>query len=446
MSARMMPNSLAWGENFFDTPIIIQNFNKLSCLRELVDWLSLAGYGNIIILDNGSSYEPLLSYYSTLQSTAIEVVPLPRESTKLALWDNRVLDRFGVTGPFVYTDSDIIPDERCPADVVGHLATVLRDNPTVFKAGLGLRIDDLPETYKFRAEVVSWERRYWRRPVAPGLFWAPIDTTFALYRPSSSFELDAVRTGWPYLARHKSWYVDSQDPDEETSYYEATANRGHWGNSKLPTQLEQGIFDANSDSNPTLLHLGCGHERIPGWVNLDVSNDVGADITFDLEQCATHKLPLQVDSVDGFFMCHVFEHIDKTLAMMEELHRVAKPDARFIIRLPHGASDNAHENPTHRRAYFPNSFVYFAQPAYSRADYRYQGDWKIHRVKLVVRPDFEPESDFVTLRRISSERNVIREMIVELRAIKPIRARELQLLDWAQPIVSRSSFDEETAF
>jgi ubiquinone/menaquinone biosynthesis C-methylase UbiE len=63
-------------------------------------------------------------------------------------------------------------------------------------------------------------------------------------------------------------------------------------------------------------------------------------------------MPVDDNSIDGFFMCHVFEHIDNTLAMMQELYRVAKPNARFVIRLPHGASNDAFEDPTHQRPYF----------------------------------------------------------------------------------------------
>jgi SAM-dependent methyltransferase len=227
----------------------------------------------------------------------------------------------------------------------------LRANPQIFKAGLGLRLDDLPDTYGFRNEVLAWERRFWRAPVARGLFLAHIDTTFALYRPGSSFSVNAVRTGFPYLARHEPWYINSANPTDEELYYRATAQRGNWSRSKLRKSLQLAIGSPTSEA--ILLHLGCGHERMPGWINLDSSPNVGADIVFNLEACSQQKLPLDESSVDGFFMCHVFEHIDNTLGMMEELYRVAKPGARFVIRLPHGASDAAWENPTHKRPYFP---------------------------------------------------------------------------------------------
>ena len=250
----------------------------------------------------------------------------------------------------------------------------------------------------------------------------------------------------PTLQRHEPWYADSSNRTEEEIFYAETAKNGHWNFATLPELLEKSICTMQS-TQKTLLHLGSGHELMPGWINLDVQGSVGADIVFDLNNCAREKLPLANDSIDGFFMCHVFERIENTLSMMEELHRVAKRGAKFIIRLPHGATDAAFEDPTHKRACFPNTFAYFAQPAYSRADYGYLGDWQIERVKLIVDPHLlQAEGETAVLERVRAQRNVVEEMIVELSAVKPLRARELRLLRSAKPTVSGSILDEDTCF
>jgi SAM-dependent methyltransferase len=446
--------SLDPSEDFFTTPIFIQNFNQVSYLRKQVQWLLSRGYRNICIVDNGSFYEPLLRFYDELRAdTTVRVIrrAVNEPLGKLSLWNDAILEQLGVTGPFVYSDSDVVPDEQCPADVVAHLAGHLRDNPELVKAGLGLHLDDLPVSYKFRDEVIAWESQFWSAPVARGVFFASIDTTFALYRPGARFAMGpAVRTGLPYCARHEPWYVDSANPSEEQLYYTATiekTERGHWSRDQLPAWLKAAAAARTASSELTLLHLGCGVERIPGWINLDVSPDVKPDIVFDLEACTESKLPIDDDCVDGFFMCHVFEHIERTLPMMQELYRIAKADARFVIRLPHGASNSAFEDPTHRRPYFPNSFLYFAQPAYSRADYNYTGDWRIARIKFVVDPQLLSAcGESEVLRRINQERNMVREMIVELRAVKPSRPREFRLLDVPTPTCQGSPIDLESAF
>jgi SAM-dependent methyltransferase len=428
-------------------PIIINNFNQLSHIRQQLTWLLGAGHTNILILDNCSTYKPLLKYYSTLPDR-IKVVLLEKNYGKTALWDANIIGRLNVNGPFVYTDSDVIPDGKCTKDLVAHLQSILRAFPQVHKVGPGLKINDLPERYKFKEEVQIWERQFWRRPVARGVFLAPIDTTFALYRSGSAFMQEpALRTGWPYLARHQPWYADSNSPSEEEQFYATMAKKTNWTLGVLPGWLAKNIRNMQSSTSPKLLHLGCGNELIPGWINVDIESNVGADIVYDLNKCATEKLPIENDSIDGFFMCHVFEHIVNTLQMMEELYRVAKPGAKFIIRLPHGASDDALEDPTHRRPCFPNSFVYFAQPAYSRVDYGYLGDWRLERVKLVVDSHFlQSEGQTRVLDLVKTRRNIVREMIVELSAVKPMRPRELRLLQWAEPIASGTPLDEETTF
>ena len=48
-------------------PIIIISFNQLHYLRQLVDFLLRQGYTRIVILDNASTYTPLLDYFETIE-------------------------------------------------------------------------------------------------------------------------------------------------------------------------------------------------------------------------------------------------------------------------------------------------------------------------------------------------------------------------------------------
>jgi hypothetical protein len=445
------PQTLGANENFFLTPIFIQNYNQLSYLQKLLNWLLAAGYKNICIIDNNSTYDRLLQFYTDAETNhAVKLVRRNTNGSRTTLWEEQVLERFGVTGPFVYTDSDIVPEEFCPADLVGRLASHLRNHPQIFKAGLGLRIDDLPAHYRFRSQVVAWEKQFWMAPVGRGVFLSQIDTTFGLYRPNSAFAMSpALRTGYPYLGRHEPWYQDSENLTDEQRYYvgelEKTA-RGHWSRTRLPQWLEaEAAKRQNSDVK--LLHLGCGNDIMPGWINLDRASTAGADIVFDLETCAEARLPIESDSVDGIYMCHAFQQIEAVVPMMQELHRIAKADARFIIRLPHGASDNAVADPTQRHRYLPDNFSYFAQPAHAAKDDDYAGDWSVKRVKLVVDQGLiGAECTSSVLARASRERNLVEEMIVELRCVKPARPRQHQTLECPAPTISTTGFDPESVF
>ena len=56
---------------FRKIPILVNSFNRLDCLRGLVDWLRGAGYADIIIIDNASSFPPLLSYLERLEAALV---------------------------------------------------------------------------------------------------------------------------------------------------------------------------------------------------------------------------------------------------------------------------------------------------------------------------------------------------------------------------------------
>jgi SAM-dependent methyltransferase len=177
------------------------------------------------------------------------------------------------------------------------------------------------------------------------------------------------------------------------------------------------------------LNVGCGRNILPGWINLDCAALPGVDVVANLELCDEVPLPLDDSSVDELLLQHVLEHINKPLPLMQELHRVAKPEALAIVRTPYGGTDDAWEDPTHVRPYFIGSFCYFSQPLYWRADYGYRGDWRVQRIVLLV-----PKARVLGLSAdqamelVRRERNVVVEMYAELRAIKPIRQplRELQ--------------------
>ncbi|MDB4958614.1 MAG: SAM-dependent methyltransferase [Myxococcales bacterium] len=166
------------------------------------------------------------------------------------------------------------------------------------------------------------------------------------------------------------------------------------------------------------LNVGCGRSPLEGWVNLDSARLPGVDLVVDLELA---KLPFDDNSVSEISASHVLEHIHNSLGLMQELHRVARPDAVAIIRVPYGSSDDADEDPTHVRRYFWSSWGYFSQPYYWRADYGYRGDWELEDVQLTIDAKFTGMSWAEVFAAVQRDRNVVKEMVATLRAIKPAR-------------------------
>jgi SAM-dependent methyltransferase len=177
------------------------------------------------------------------------------------------------------------------------------------------------------------------------------------------------------------------------------------------------------------LHLGCGRNVLAGWVNLDVFPGAGVDVVADLDHCAHAPLPFETGTVDEFLGSHVLEHIRNPLPLMQELHRIARPQAKAVFRLPYGSSDDAFEDPTHVRQYFLHSFGYFSQPFYWRADYGYRGDWQPEVVTLQLsRRRHQGQAPAQIMEEVKHLRNVVLEVTAVLVAVKPIRPpqRELQ--------------------
>lgn len=217
-------------------PVIIVSRDRVNCLRTLVTWLEGAGLSNLMIVDMNSSYGPLLDY---LQDSPHRVIRLSENIGPWAIWENEEFLRATGGSYYVVTDPDVVPDPECPVDAVQRFHDLLQKYPGYAKVGFGLRIDDIPDTYRHKTAVLNWEKQFWSREVEPGVFDAPLDTTFALYRPSTRFTLPALRTGPPYVARHLPWYVDLDAlPDDEQYYMEHADSSGKAWHRELTTEMQ----------------------------------------------------------------------------------------------------------------------------------------------------------------------------------------------------------------
>lgn len=172
------------------------------------------------------------------------------------------------------------------------------------------------------------------------------------------------------------------------------------------------------------LNIGCGKDHLQGYINIDCVEP--ADLICDVEEIA---LPYEDNTVEAFVLSHVLEHFQNPLEVLQELLRVAKNGATMHIRVPYGSSDDAWADPTHKRPYFVDSFMYFGQPHYQNFDYGYTADWKLVKVGLILQEHITERNPEKLRALLIRERNVVKEMVVEMTAIKPARERKLELCE-----------------
>lgn len=213
--------------NYKTIPIIIISYNQLNFLKQLVGFLKSRNHSNIVIIDNNSTYKPLLDYFDSIEST-VSLHRLNENMGHLVFWKNKKLfDKYS-KGYYVITDSDIVPDSECPSDFLKHFRNILMHNETVTKVGFSLMINDIPETNSNKSKILKWESQFHQNKNSKGDSLTSIDTTFALYRPNYKYSEEsffaAIRTGKPYQSRHGGWYLDTKNLSEEQSYFYRNCN------------------------------------------------------------------------------------------------------------------------------------------------------------------------------------------------------------------------------
>lgn len=212
----------------FDTPIIINNFNRLSTTRKLYKDLATLGYTNIIILDNRSTYLPLLDWYRSLKNKpGVTVHLLGRNCGHQALWKSGLINSFTGYDYIAYTDSDLELNKNTPKNFIEQMANISK-HFLFDKVGLAIKIDDLPNNFMGKT-IKGTESIYWVKKIVYRhyeLYQGMIDTTFSIINPRKSFLYPALRVAGDFTCIHKPWYIDFDNIDKEEQYMLDTVDEG----------------------------------------------------------------------------------------------------------------------------------------------------------------------------------------------------------------------------
>jgi SAM-dependent methyltransferase len=154
-----------------------------------------------------------------------------------------------------------------------------------------------------------------------------------------------------------------------------------------------------------VLDIGCGINKIPGAVGMDVNPFTAADIVHDLDDL---PYPFADDQFDEVVGRHVIEHVRDPMAVMSELHRITRPGGLIKLVAPHWtnpdfATDLTHRN--HLNSYSFRNMVIGREvfPFYTEARFRQRSTrvtllnlWKLFGLELLINFDnFYPRMRFL---------------------------------------------------
>jgi hypothetical protein len=197
-------------------PVIINNRDLLTWPRAMVKKIkSFRGVGDIVIVDNGSTYPPLLRWYDTCPCHVVRIGNLGHQGP----WASGVVGWLN-SDYYVVTDPDM-GLEATPND------TLLFLKEKIEKLGLGKIGLDLewarvsPESVYFNHVQTYEKERRQRSKVVDGIMIdVAVDTTFAVYRNQTYFVGGGSATA-PYVARHFPWELSQgeYEGNDEFKYY-----------------------------------------------------------------------------------------------------------------------------------------------------------------------------------------------------------------------------------
>lgn len=222
-------------------PIVIISYNRLLYLKELVEYFLNIGEEYIYILDNASTYQPLLDWFLTIEKNSnVKVFRSDENYGHTIYWNISFYKNISDCKYCIITDNDIMPYKNFEYGWKENWINVL-EKYNAQKVGSAISIDDIPDTYFLKNKVIKHESQYWKNKIDENCFSNKIDTTLCLQKIDTKHTIrNSIRMS-NYLIKHRPWYIDLNNLSEEDLYYYNTIKTStHWSR-----QLKSSIERAN---------------------------------------------------------------------------------------------------------------------------------------------------------------------------------------------------------
>jgi hypothetical protein len=197
-------------------PIYLTNMNRLTTTKKMVeDLFKLNGNANISIIDNASTYPPLLDWYKEIEKD----VRIIQNTTNLGPWTFFYSGHFHNIDSdwYVYSDADLEINPNMPYN----WQEIMKEYTIKYnrKASLALRVDDLPDHYEFKELIKSHQNICWYPTDEKDVYIAVTDMTFTMDQKEKGHRYESIRLAGDFACRHMPWYIDFNNIEEEEKYY-----------------------------------------------------------------------------------------------------------------------------------------------------------------------------------------------------------------------------------
>jgi hypothetical protein len=197
--------------------------NRLTTTKKMVeDLFRLNGNAKINIIDNASTYPPLLEWYREIEKD----VNIIRNPTNLGPWTFFYGGTYSSSPDeyYIYSDADLEINPNMPYNWQEIMLEYI--NKYQRKASLALKLDDIPDDYEFKNKILEHQSVCWYESGEPNVYRAITDMTFSMDKKSNGYRYESMRLGGNFECRHIPWYVDLNNINEEEKYYLDHINRG----------------------------------------------------------------------------------------------------------------------------------------------------------------------------------------------------------------------------
>lgn len=214
---RILRRKVYKGGNTPEIPIFIISWNQFTYVKSMVEQLQKYPNMKLYIIDNKSTYEPLVDYLKTIDGkNGVKVLYQP-ENYGHTVYERPDIYELG-GDMYIVTDPDLTLNPKMPnnfREIMAEISEAYKAN----KVGLALDItNNIDLTKKLDGKpnetFATNESQYWKSPISHPqykLYRAPIDSTFALinkkYRQIGNMH-NSIRMAGDFTAVHRPWTIN----------------------------------------------------------------------------------------------------------------------------------------------------------------------------------------------------------------------------------------------